>query len=108
MNSEYGTSNVCRIALVHAAIVTSYWSNFPVEMICLRLHDKKKFLGNQIGCFMPQHWSLRDEIKIESQTDERHDSTYGSVASYMLSKDEVSFASIMSLLLLKTSIVSLF
>lgn len=74
----------------------------------LRLHDKKKFLGNQIGRFMPQHWSLRDEIKIESQADWRHQSTYRSGVSCMLNKDEVSFASIMSLLLPKTSIVRLF
>lgn len=34
VNSQYGVLNVFRIALVHAAIMTSYWSNFCVEMIC--------------------------------------------------------------------------
>lgn len=35
----------------------------------LRIHDQKKFLGNHIGHFMPQHLSFRDEIKLETQTD---------------------------------------
>lgn len=29
---------------------------------------RKKFFGKS-GPFMPQHWSLRDEIKMETQTD---------------------------------------